>query len=180
MAIMGYKIFEENWTCRGFQYEVGKTAVHEGAVVLCLSGLHFCIEPLQCLDYYNISKHNKYARVMASGVIEKASDKCAAEILTVVEEISFTDFKKLCTGTCAAYYSDGSLQSIRTYRDGKLNGKSISYYLGGEKIKMSAYYQNNKLHGTYKEYRQDGLICRTADFDNGVLVSETFQEFPLG
>ena len=31
----GYKVFNPNWTCRDFQYKVGKTYKHEGEIELC-------------------------------------------------------------------------------------------------------------------------------------------------
>ena len=33
--IKGYKVFNHDWTCRGFQYEVGKTFKHDGNIEMC-------------------------------------------------------------------------------------------------------------------------------------------------
>lgn len=33
--IKGYKVFNPDWTCRGFQYEVGKTFKHDGNIKMC-------------------------------------------------------------------------------------------------------------------------------------------------
>ncbi len=38
----GYKVFEPDWTCRGFQYEVGKTYEEDVTPVCCYRGFHFC------------------------------------------------------------------------------------------------------------------------------------------
>ena len=46
-----YKGFEKDMTCRGFQYEEGKTYTTEKAV-LCKEGFHACEAPTDCFSYY--------------------------------------------------------------------------------------------------------------------------------
>ena len=46
-----YKGFKKDMTCRGFQYESGKT-YEEPTAKLCDSGFHACIDPLDCFGYY--------------------------------------------------------------------------------------------------------------------------------
>ena len=46
-----YKGFNENMTCRDFQYEEGKSYEMEDAE-LCDHGFHACAYPLDCLNYY--------------------------------------------------------------------------------------------------------------------------------
>ncbi len=38
--IVAYKGFDQDLKCRGMQYTVGETAIHEGEVSPCNSGLH--------------------------------------------------------------------------------------------------------------------------------------------
>ena len=46
-----YKGFNEDMTCRGFQFEEGKT-YEEPSAKLCESGFHACEMPIDCLSYY--------------------------------------------------------------------------------------------------------------------------------
>lgn len=48
---VAYKGFNANMTCRGFQYEEGKTYVC-GDAKLCVRGFHACLNPLDCFNYY--------------------------------------------------------------------------------------------------------------------------------
>ena len=40
--VKGYKVFDSDWTCRGFQFEVGKTFEEDVIPICCNRGFHFC------------------------------------------------------------------------------------------------------------------------------------------
>ena len=42
MYVKGYKVFNPDWTCRGFQYKVGKIYEEDVKPILCERGFHFC------------------------------------------------------------------------------------------------------------------------------------------
>ena len=50
-SIIGFKGFDKDLSCRGFQYKVGKTYEQEGEVECCKRGFHFCENPLKIFDY---------------------------------------------------------------------------------------------------------------------------------
>lgn len=51
--IKGYKMFNADWTCRNFKYEVGKTYTYKGSISLCSKGFHFCKKLTQCFEFYD-------------------------------------------------------------------------------------------------------------------------------
>lgn len=59
----GYKVFEPDWTCRGFQYEVGKTFEEDVTPSCCNRGFHFCKELKDCFNYYPFNPDNKVATI---------------------------------------------------------------------------------------------------------------------
>ena len=67
----GYKAFNKDMTCRGFQYEEGKT-YEESKAECCESGFHFCENPLDVLKYYNLCE-SEFAEVEVLGEVHKRS-----------------------------------------------------------------------------------------------------------
>ena len=93
----GYKVFEPDWTCRGFQYEVGKIFEEDVTPSCCNRGFHFCKELNDCFNYYPFNPDNKVAKVIALGEIDEESDdsKCCTNKIQIVEEISWEDVLRM-------------------------------------------------------------------------------------
>ena len=101
MGIKGYKVFNPDWTCRGFQYEVGKTFKHEGNIEMCGAGFHFCRKLADCFNYYEFNSNNKVAEVEAIGNVETRDDKSVTDEIVICKELSWHEVLDLCnTGNC--------------------------------------------------------------------------------
>ena len=81
-GLKGYKAFNKDMTCQGFQFEEGKI-YEEKKAVICQSGFHFCTDPLDVLNYYDICD-SEFTEVEAIGTINKNdydySKKCTTKI----------------------------------------------------------------------------------------------------
>ena len=87
----GYKVFNKDWTCRGFQYEVGKTYEMKEDPVCCERGFHFCGKLIDCFGYYDFNSENKVAEIEALGTIDDNGNKekyCTNKI-KIVRELSW-------------------------------------------------------------------------------------------
>ncbi|HHF7129601.1 TPA: DUF7666 domain-containing protein, partial [Haemophilus influenzae] len=93
--IIAYKGFNQDWACRGYQYEIGKTYEHKGNVKACESGFHACEYPLDVLSYYSPAV-SKFAVVKMSGETSKDSDdtKIASAKITIETEINLPEMIK--------------------------------------------------------------------------------------
>jgi hypothetical protein len=63
--IEGYKATDKDMKCKGYQFELGKTFTHEGELIGCKSGFHFCPRLNDCFGYYKIGNGNRYFKVRA-------------------------------------------------------------------------------------------------------------------
>ena len=94
-TIEAVKGFNADWTCRGFQYEIGKTYTHDGPVVRCAKGGFHAIDgnPLDVLDFYPLIG-SKFADVVLGGKIARdvTDSKVAAGEITIKAEIQMPDF----------------------------------------------------------------------------------------
>ena len=90
--IIAYKGFDENLKCRDYQYVVGKTFEHDGAVKACKSGFHACEYPLDVFNYYP-PLSSRFAVVKMHGETSKDSDdtKIASAKITIETEIKLPE-----------------------------------------------------------------------------------------
>ena len=93
--IKGYKVFNPDWTCRGFQFEPGKIFEEDVTPVECESGFHFCKQAIDCFKYYNFDPNNKVAEVVALGEISEGENKCATNKLHIVRELTWQEVLEL-------------------------------------------------------------------------------------
>ena len=93
----GYKVFNPDFTCRGFQYEVGKTYKTDGRPILCCNGFHFCEKVADCFSYYSFDPRNKVAEVEALGEVVTAEDegKSCTDEIKIVREVSWEEMLTL-------------------------------------------------------------------------------------
>ena len=92
-----YKATDKDMKCRGFQYELGKTAEVKGDIELCENGLHACEMPLDVLGYYAPGDGSRYFEAELDDVSdEKRSDdtKRVGKKLTLSAEIGIPGLVK--------------------------------------------------------------------------------------
>ena len=113
--VIAYKGMNSDMTCKGFQYEIGKSYKTDKAE-LGNYGFHACLNPLDVLDYYPKYLSSRYFKVKLSGEITKCSmwdTNVAATEITILEEIpsnkflTNTEWWKNDNVLDLLYYSDG-------------------------------------------------------------------------
>ena len=104
--VKGYKVFNPDWTCRGFQYEVGKIFEEDVKPSCCDRGFHFCKKAADCFSYYSFNSENKVAEVIALGEVDTDGKKSCTNKIQIVREIpwqellTIVNIGKDCTGFC--------------------------------------------------------------------------------
>lgn len=104
--VRGFKVFNPDWTCRGFQYEVGKIFEEDVKPSCCDRGFHFCENAADCFNYYSFNPDNKVAEVIALGDIDTDGTKSCTNKIKIVREIPWQELLTIvntgkdCTGLC--------------------------------------------------------------------------------
>ena len=93
--IKGFKGFDKDLKCRGFQYEVGKEYEQKGEIRCCDNGFHFCENPFDALDYYNPAT-SRYCKVEGDGEIDRGINKVAASHIHIGDELNWPSFINAC------------------------------------------------------------------------------------
>ena len=144
----GFKAFGKGLVCRGKQY-AENTVFEESKAVICWSGMHFCENPLDVLDYYPLvdSKGN---------MVEVAEVEALAECKT-------DDNKKYCTKKLKIGFKLSLAEFVKAAIDfafEKNGGKASTGY--GAKLASS---------GDYAKLASSGDGAKLASSGDGAVIS---------
>ena len=96
----GYKGMNADMTCRGMQYEIGKSYHVDGDIAVCTRGLHFCERLADVFEFYNADGFNIFCEVEASGKIVTNGSKSVASDLKIVRQLTDVEVNR-------TFYGDG-------------------------------------------------------------------------
>ena len=100
MGEIGYKGFNKGLVCRGKQY-AENTVFEESEAIICHSGIHYCKNPFDVLDHYDLvndkGDFNDFATVepMAEEYTDDDKKFCTTKI-KIGAKFSFAGFIKAC------------------------------------------------------------------------------------
>mgnify|MGYP006383003213 CR=1 FL=1 len=181
-----YKAFNHDMTCRGFQFEIGKTYTHAGEVSLCNAGFHACEAPLDVLGYYPPTA--MFAEVELGGVSnEKSSDtKRVGKSITVkdglniaglvsaqIEWVSKQDDANISSGNSSTAASSGNSStaassgySSKASADGKQTVAMVAGCYGQAKAGINgafalAYKDDEQMRIAVGIVGEDGILADT-------------------
>lgn len=125
----GYKVFNPNWTCKNFQFEVGKTFEEDVDLECCSRGFHFCTKLVDCFRYYSFDPNNRVAEIEALGDIVTHEDdsKCATNKIHIVKELSWQEVLDMvntgigCTGFKNTGHMNTGKQNTGDMNTGHMN-----------------------------------------------------------
>ena len=117
--MLGFKGFKKGLICRGKQY-TENTVFEEKTAKICNSGMHFCENPFDVLDYYDLvnekGEFNDFAEVEAlDEVLTDDNKKYCTKKLKIGAKLDFKGFIKACidfTIDKTAYGSSGDSAQI--------------------------------------------------------------------
>ena len=167
----GYKGFNPGLVCKDKQYQEN-TVFEEPEAKICKKGMHFCKNPFDVLDYYDLVRDdgnfNDFAEVEALDDCKTDDDrKFCTKKLKIGVKLSFAGFVKACvdfvlektnhempsasidSGDSAQIGSSGNSAKIGSSGDSAQIGSSGDY----AKIGSSGYYAKINCAGT------DSVIC---------------------
>jgi hypothetical protein len=175
--IKGLKAFEKGLICKGFQFAENSEFEINGDLKICENGFHFCENPLDVLNYYDLTS-SEFAEVESIGEIQKEDDKTATSKIKIGFKLDLKEFIKASfdflwekfNGSQLAASGDGSQLAASGYgsklaASGK---KSVCANIGiNGKIKASigtwmtlAEYDENNACIMVKSAKIDGEILK--------------------
>lgn len=118
----GYKGMTKDMTCRGMQFEIGKTYHVDGKIKLCKNGLHFCQKLVDVFRYYYKNNGNRFFEVETDKPVSSDKEKSVTAELTILRELTDIEVNR-------AFYGCGNGDGYG-YCDHCGNGRGNGYHEG--------------------------------------------------
>ena len=135
-----------DFKCKNLTFEIGKTYTHEGKLILCQQGFHFCKNPDDLFDYYPYKPNLKILEIEVLRDVIDEGNKSVTNKLKVLREILFSEWNNIFT-KYQFVKRNNELEIKREYSSGYWT-KTI-YDEKGNKIKY------DDLDGYWQKYSYD-------------------------
>lgn len=161
----GFKGFDKNLKCRGFQYEIGKE-YEEPEASMCRKGFHACEYPLDCFGYYAPSE-SRYCEVEIddNGERTPGETKVCGKKIKIGAEIGIKGLIK----AAFEYTKERCANSEVVADKSALTGGDYSVVYGGEGAKVRAGKGSVLALQYWKDAEFIGVKCKKVD---GVKIKE--------
>ena len=170
--ITSIKGFDQNLSCRGFQFEIGKTYEVKGKVKACSNGFHSCpsdeeTSPLAVFEYYPPAM-SRYCEVQADGKTDRQGNKIASAKITVGVEITLHEM----IGRFIKWATDKAGGTLAASNSGTQGAASNSGYHGAASNSGNYGAAMSHAYGGKVMCEGDGQALYCSEFDgNFNLVS---------
>ena len=192
----GYKAFNKGLICKGKQYKENETFEEERAVP-CHRGMHFCKNPFDVLNFYDLVDENgefsDFARVEAPDDAEvKTGDniKYCTTKLKVGAKFSFAGFVKTCVDfviekTQPEKPDSGNYAQIGSSENYAQFGSSGDYAQIGSsgysaQIGSSGYYAQFGSSGDYAQIGSSGYYAQIGSSGNSAQIGSSGDYAQIG
>ena len=159
----GYKIYGPGMICKGKQY-AENTTFEEKSVEICKKGMHFCKNPLDCLDYYPlINSEGKFSDITEVEALDNPETndgkKYASKNLRVGGKLTLAQFIK-----------DSFFATYENIKSEAGEAKDID--AGGDGATLAGGYRA-KLAGGYMATLAGGDGAKLAGGDGAILCGDS-------
>ena len=168
----GYKAFEKGLICRGKQY-TENTVFEEEKAEICNSGMHFCENPFDVLDYYSLvnenGSFNEFAEVEALDEVHTDdNEKYCTKKLKIGAKFSFAGFIKACV--------DFVIEKTATETDNSQNDN------GGNSAKIGSSGNSAKIgsSGNYAQIGSSGNSAKIGSSGNYAQIGSSGNSAKIG
>ena len=167
----GYKAFNKGLICKGKQYKENETFEEERAVP-CHRGMHFCKNPFDVLNFYDLVDENgefsDFARVEAPDDAEVKTDdniKYCTTKLKVGAKFSFAGFVKTCV--------DFVIEKTQSEKPDSGNYAQIGSSGDSAKIGSSGYSAKIGSSGYYAQIGSSGNSAKIGSSGNSAKIGSS-------
>ena len=111
--MIGYKAFNKDLTCRGFQYEIGQTYSMDESPIPYERGFHFCKSIAETYLYYVMSENTRICKIESLGELAiYDNNKYCTNRIKILEEITEDwECKGNSNSTNSGYINSGNWNS---------------------------------------------------------------------
>jgi hypothetical protein len=160
---MYYKGFDSKLKCRGYQFEIGATYKHNGAVSACSSGFHSCSNPWDVLSYYDITSRFAYVEIGGETSTHQDYSKIASAEITIKAELELPEF----ITDCINYMKAACKSDIEPSGDSSqlaASGESSQLAASGDSSQLAASGESSQLvaSGNYSKLVASGNYSQLA------------------